>query len=125
MIHTFDQQMKKAYKELNYNKTMWRTRFGSHSFCILVIILAIFQYGIDVASFPLTNVSYYNMNGVITYCTPFLVSNIMILQFSSLIIVLQQRFGWINEELERLQKRSSNIWCVLDFRGVTRNRSLQ
>lgn len=128
-IHNFDQQMQNTYQHLRYYKTLRKTKIGSFLFCTLVISLAILQYAVDIACFPPQNISYYNLNGIFTYCTPFAVSSIMVLQFTSLLIVINQRFSWINEELtglkQRWNKKSSNRGRVFDINGVRRNVNFQ
>lgn len=129
VLHSFDLQMKRTYPELNYNKTLSRTKISSILSCIFVTVLALFQYTIDGIIFPPENISFHNFNGIVTYCTPFIVSNIMVLQFSTLLIVLKQRFEWINTELSRLKQNwntnSSNPARVFDIESVTKILNLQ
>lgn len=129
MIDNFDQQMKKQYPLLKYEKTLSNTKRTLIIICSLNVFLTIVLYAVDIVSFPPENVSFYNFNGVVTYCTPIPVSNILVLQFSALLIVLKQRFAWINEELIRLKQKwketPHNFKAVIDIRGFVKNLDFQ
>lgn len=128
-IHHFDQKMQNTYPNLRYYKTLRKTKTGSYLFGTLVISLTILQYSVDIACFPPENISFYNFNGIVSYCTPFTVSSIMILQFTSLLIVINQRFSWINEELTSLKQRWNKKSChqgrVFDINGIRRSLKFQ
>lgn len=104
-ISNFDDLMHQAYPNCFKDENLSRTKVYSILSCLFVSSLIISVYIIDIICFFPKRISIFDTNGIITYCTPLVISSIMVLQFSTLMVVLRERFNWINKELELMKNR--------------------
>ncbi|XP_074042649.1 uncharacterized protein [Leptinotarsa decemlineata] len=107
-LASFDRSMMTSFgmqKTQQHHNRAWKFAIlGS----IAVSISAVSIILMDLINFPPRWSSISKIKSNITYCVPVITSNFLVLQLSAMILIIKERFRWINLEAENLR----NKWNV-------------
>ncbi|CAG9820925.1 unnamed protein product [Phaedon cochleariae] len=115
--------MEAHFKNVDYLRSHRKIRIFSLVSSWIAILQNSITFVIDVLSFFPTTVTLGDTNGVLTYTIPLFTSSFVILQFCGCMLVMKEKFRWVNQELKALVRTWKKYFKTKKAKLVMENHS--